>query len=246
MRALLVLSLLFAAMVDLRAAARDEVVGGQRVQSSSAEHRAIVWVQIGPTFCTGTLVAQDWVLTAAHCLNDLLPEDQLRVVFDTTSIRETSSVVRDVSEHVVHPRFNRRAARQGFDAALLRLEVPILGITPVWLGPTDLSLGQAATTAGYGIYSIQPLLYGELNEGGLDIRVLSSRAILATASPAMGCLGDSGAPLFVTDAQAGLTQVGIASFGDPNCAAYGVFTRISSVRDWMTAVTNGIPPGVDR
>ena len=242
LRAFAALAVLLLSGAAIRGEVRDEVVGGQRVTFMAAEHRAVVWVQIGPTFCTGTLVAQDWVLTAAHCLKNLMPEDSVQVSFDTLSIRESPSLVRNVTEYAVHPRFNRRAARQGFDAALLRLDVPILGITPVWTGPTDLWVGQAATTTGYGIYSIQPLLYGELNEGSLDIRALSSGAILASPGPAMGCLGDSGAPLFVTDPQAGLTQIGIASFGDPNCSAYGVFTRISSVREWMVALFNGLEP----
>lgn len=76
---------------------------------------------------------------------------------------------------------------------------------------------------------------------------LTSNMICAgtTSGARDACNGDSGGPLFMTG-EGGPVQVGIVSWGEGpldssiacgHANAYGVYTRVSSVRDWITAKT---------
>jgi Trypsin len=91
--------------------------------------------------CTGVVVAQDIVLTAAHCLE----AGKLRVV---TGFRPT--LFTDVAQAVPHP--NYRAAERGSpDLAILKLAKPLpASFSPVHLEPRWVSNGADLVVAGYG------------------------------------------------------------------------------------------------
>ena len=93
----------------------------------------------GGSFCTGTLIAADLVLTAAHCLFE--PETGRR--HDASEIRflagwrgGNASAYRDIRRAVVHPDFDfggkKQITRVAHDLALLELSQPIrsTSVTP--------------------------------------------------------------------------------------------------------------------
>jgi hypothetical protein len=91
--------------------------------------------------CTGVVVAQDIVLTAAHCLE----AGKLRI---TTTVR--TATLSDVTQAVPHP--NYKAAERGSpDLAILKLAKPLPGnFSPVHIEPRAVSENADLIVAGYG------------------------------------------------------------------------------------------------
>ena len=49
--------------------AGSRIVGGTQAQKDSWPWQALLAVAGGSQFCGGSLIAEQWVLTAAHCVN---------------------------------------------------------------------------------------------------------------------------------------------------------------------------------
>ncbi|OSP56563.1 serine protease [Pseudoruegeria sp. SK021] len=109
---------------------------------------------IGQGYCTATLVAQDVVLTAAHCLVDRrtgLPVGADRVHFLPGFRTGTYAAHGRGAEIAVPTSFNRADLTVASDIALVRLTEPLdPGIVPLQIA-FAVSPGQALTTLSYGI-----------------------------------------------------------------------------------------------
>lgn len=187
----------FFLILCLAAPASGQVLGGERVEPGELPFVAAIAVNQGPPigrsyFCSGTIVAPRWLLTAAHCLVDSQgrrrPIETLEVTagIERLSLAEARNYIA-VEEAIVHPDYDPRS--QANDIALLRLG-------RAWTGPVAALAPETAgapvgrvTVAGFGATAEgQSQAIGE-TRGGERLGLLSDDLMAAelTVSPLPVC-----------------------------------------------------------
>jgi secreted trypsin-like serine protease len=210
-------------------------------------------VMVGSTLgdqCTGTALARDLVLTAAHCVAH--PGRYAVKDYNTGTVVRVRSIAR-------HPRFsfkNYAAARATADLALLKLEGPLPDIVvPAALAAARrVKVGETLTVAGFGVTQAgtahglgvprEARLAVTGKPGSLQIRLVDPAS--RNARTGLGaCTGDSGAPAYDGD---GPLVIGVVSWstGPDNsegCGGLTGLTPLLAYRDWIieTAKKLGSP-----
>ncbi|XP_077589836.1 polyserase-2-like [Stigmatopora nigra] len=229
----------------------SRIVGGQDANDGDWPWQVSLH-RNGNHFCGASLINNQWLLTAAHCLASVTPQlaylGRLR-----QSGSNPNEVSRSINRIIIHPNYNPRSFDN--DIGLLRLSSPVTFsnfIRPVCLADTPSTFFDGTDSWVTG--------WGRIEEGGampqnlmeVEVPVVGNRQCNCDYNPTYqitdnmicaglreggkdSCQGDSGGPMMSKDGSRWV-QSGVISFGI-GCARPefpGVYARVSRYRGWIS------------
>lgn len=221
------------------ASLEGQIVNGVISARGARPYQVALTTPSGFQFCGGTLIANNWVLTAAHCT---VGKSASQIAIRAGANRLSSTQGEVIASAAIYNHPNYRSVGTGYDIALIRLSSPVTAAyTSVAKLPNDSVesvldvAGKMAVVSGWGD------TYSGANAGSDDLREV---AIPITPNPTRcgyngtplpgnticgnyyqgkdSCQGDSGGPLAQTYT---------------GCSGDGMYTRVNGYLPWIAQVS---------
>ncbi|OMH83906.1 Chymotrypsin B [Zancudomyces culisetae] len=247
----------------------QRVVNGVPALINEFPYAVFIYIDLGSSgeVCTGSLISDSVVVTAAHCLlKDLKePYSPSKFLVSAGSIKsiDTNTNRFKVKATYSHPKFNKNSLANDIGLLVLSSPVPSSIATPVSIYDDVVGDGMNVTAAGWGVTSNNANASASkvLNKVPL---IVSSSSTCKTLNPFWKnnndysictvnvknqdtCYGDSGGPLtYIEDGAhllVGLTSMGNAPGDDTTSSLCGVnggaayYTHVFYFIDWISQTT---------
>ncbi|WP_094752135.1 trypsin-like serine protease [Psychromonas sp. CD1] len=247
--------------INTHADISSRIIGGIEANNNDWPFMILMKSKNDSTYnlCGASLIAKQWVLTAAHCIfnnkKEKRPLNTISLFIGEYDLNNSNVIGISPIEIYTHPDYDSQTFKN--DIALLKLPKPVNSehlLLRANIARTEQALhnGEFVTVIGWG--STIPYAYGEdvtpqistvLRE--VELNLLSDNAcasvigkdvtaykLCASATNKDSCQGDSGGPLMIST-KIGWQQIGVVSSGR-GCAEAnfpGIYTRVAIYQDWI-------------
>ncbi|KAG8586617.1 hypothetical protein GDO81_005432 [Engystomops pustulosus] len=233
----------------------ERIVGGKDCRFGECPWQAVLLSEDNEPFCGGTILSKQFILTAAHCINQT---KYIKVIVGemNTQRKEAGEAIHIVDKIIIHPKFVRLT--YDFDIAVIKLKEAINytdNIIPACLPDPDfaeevLMKEREAMVSGFGRLHERGAQATKLQK--LNVPYVSRQTCKESSKFSItdnmfcagydkevkdACQGDSGGP-HVTPYKDTYFVTGIVSWGE-GCAQqgkYGVYTKVSKLNKWLKGV----------
>ncbi|KAM8795041.1 transmembrane protease serine 9 [Eudromia elegans] len=233
------------------ALAFSKIVGGSSAARGEWPWQVSLWLRHKEHKCGAVLVADRWLLSAAHCF-DIYSDPKMWVAFlGTPFLNGIDGKVEKIFRIYKHPFYNVYSL--DYDVALLELSAPLAfssTIRPICLPDNSHVFNEGARCFITG--------WGSTKEGGLMSKHLQKAAVNMIGDQACkkfypvqissrmvcagfpqgtvdSCSGDAGGPLACKEPSGRWFLAGITSWGYGCARPYfpGVYTKVTAVQGWI-------------
>ncbi len=235
----------------------DKIVGGEAVQAVdpiASSTVMIIDITVPAVICTGTIIAEDMILTAAHCTREKAEELAVGFGLELPTEKNSEAIIhlRKVVAGMNHPLWpeingtSKNAQEKNWgDISILKITGGLPdGFKPIKLltDKNQLQKGQKVTLAGYGLTS---LIFGPRfaerlmkTEVELTDENFSETEVLFAQYKGRGaCKGDSGGPAYVhingETFLMGVTSRAAEGLGGFTCLFGSVYTSVPAKADFI-------------
>ncbi|XP_032991127.1 transmembrane protease serine 9 isoform X1 [Rhinolophus ferrumequinum] len=232
-------------------AALTRIVGGSAAGRGEWPWQVSLWLRRREHRCGAVLVAERWLLSAAHCFDVYGDPKQWAAFLGTPFLSGSDGQLERVARIYKHPFYNLYTL--DYDVALLELAAPVRRnrlVRPICLPepaprPAD---GARCIITGWGSVREGGSMARQLQKAA--VRLLSEQAcrryypvqissrMLCAGFPHGGvdsCSGDAGGPLACREPSGRWVLTGVTSWGYGCGRPHfpGVYTRVAAVRGWI-------------
>uniref|UniRef100_UPI00356628AD trypsin-like serine protease n=1 Tax=Halobacteriovorax sp. TaxID=2020862 RepID=UPI00356628AD len=221
----------------------SNIYGGERVDEG--EWESVVSIsklnsdhEVDQSFCTGTLIDERTVLSAAHCFKRNKQYYLRSSVITTQNVDATERTYTKIKDIRIHP--NYKGEDSPFDFAIIDLEDNASIDPDKIISPSsirEVSVGDSVHLVGFG--RIEDGSNGIKFEVGTSVRENQRDEFLAGGNGKDTCAGDSGGPVFIKNDSGHYEFFGVTSRApddaDSYCGDKTVYGKVSTAMKWVRA-----------
>ena len=206
---------------------------------------------LSSSWCGGSVISNNFVMTAAHCVDGVSKATIYYGATVRTSPEKTLSV--DKAAFIIHEGWNSKTLKN--DIALIRtsaityttkiqaVKLPAIASSySTYAGDEVIASGWGRTSDSSGVsstlnYAVMEVITNSKCSNTYGSTITSSNLCVSTPGGVSTCQGDSGGPLVLKSTK---VQVGVVSFGAAAGCAKGypaAFTRVTSFLPWIADKT---------